>query len=120
MTKVLVVDDEPDAVGLLREFLRRKGLHVATAARGDEALTKIRQDPPDIVLLDISMPGMDGLEVLRRIQRSEEARGPDVIMLTAHAEMGREAMELGAFDYVLKPVDLDYLDRVLWWNLKLR
>ena len=118
MTKVLVVDDEPEIVTMLQAFLERRKIYVTTAASGHEALAKVAEHEPDIVLLDVVMPGIDGIEVLRRVR--EMQCGPDVIMLTGHPEKDQEAMQLGAFDYVLKPVNLEHLERVLWWKAKMR
>lgn len=119
-TKVLVIDDDPAVLGFLRSFLVRRGMEVATAASGDEALTRILQEQPSVILLDVRLPGMGGLEVLHRIKEID--RRIDVIMITGYSdeEVGRQAMAMGAFDYILKPFDLDYLERVLWWKLKMR
>lgn len=117
MAKVLVVDDEPEAVELLVEFLSSKGYEVLTAASGEEALRRVKEDRPHLVLLDIRMPGMNGLEVLRRIREIDTEMG--VIMVTAvnEEDVGRKALELGAFDYIVKPLDLKYLERSLWYKI---
>jgi DNA-binding response OmpR family regulator len=114
MSRVLVVDDEPELVNLLREFLTLKGYEVVTAADGPEALQVLKAERPHVVLLDIRLPPMNGLEVLRQLRTiDQEVR---VIMITgvAGAETGRAALQLGATDYILKPIDLDYLERSLW------
>ena len=117
MAKVLVVDDEPEAVELLVEFLSSKGYEVLTAADGEEALRRVREDRPHLVLLDIRMPKMSGLDVLRRIREIDAEMG--VIMVTAvnEEDVGRQALELGAFDYIVKPLDLKYLERSLWYKI---
>ncbi len=117
MPRVLVVDDEPDAVELLQEFLVAKGYEVLTANGGEEALRAVREERPHLILLDVRMPGMNGLEVLRRVRQIDQEVG--VIMVTAvnEEETGREALALGAFDYIVKPLDLAYLERSLWYKI---
>ncbi len=117
MPKVLVVDDEPDAVELLQEFLTAKGYEVSAAFNGEEALEKVKTDRPHLILLDVRMPGMNGLETLRQIRQIDQEVG--VIMVTAvnEEETGRQALELGAFDYLVKPLDLGYLERSLWYKI---
>jgi DNA-binding response OmpR family regulator len=99
---VLVVDDEPEIVRLVRDYLERAGFAVATAAAGDEALHMARRNRPDIVILDLGLPDVDGLDVARELRRGGEV---PIIMLTARTEeVDRVAgLELGADDYVAKP-----------------
>jgi len=117
MPRVLVVDDEPDAVELLTEFLRAKGYEVITASDGEEALRKVKEDRPHLILLDVRMPRLNGMEVLRRVREIDREVG--VIMVTAvnEEETGREALKLGAFDYITKPLDLKYLEKSLWYKI---
>jgi len=117
MAKVLVVDDEPEAVELLVEFLSSKGYEILTATSGEEALRRVKEDRPHLVLLDIRMPKMSGLEVLKRIREIDPEMG--IIMVTAvnEEDVGRQALELGAFDYIVKPLDLKYLERSLWYKI---
>lgn len=107
--RILIVDDEPEAGEILSLRLARRGMEPAYASSGEAALARLKEQPADIVLLDIKMPGMDGLEVLRHI-RSDY---PDisVIILSGHADMESAAkgLELGAFFYLLKPVNLEDL-----------
>jgi CheY-like chemotaxis protein len=119
MPRVLVVDDEPDAVYLLREFLEAKGYEVLTASDGEEALQKVKEERPHVILLDVRMPGMNGLEVLKRVREIDHEVG--VIMVTAvnEEETGRQALQLGAFDYITKPLDFTYLERSLWLKLQM-
>ncbi|MDR3605139.1 MAG: response regulator [Desulfomonilaceae bacterium] len=107
--KVLLVDDETDFVVPLSKRLRKRNLEVNSASSGQEALDFLSQSPCDVVVLDVKMPDMNGIETLRRIK--EVAPLVEVIMLTGHAnvEVAIEGMELGAFDYLMKPVDIDDL-----------
>ena len=117
MAKVLVVDDEPEAVELLVEFLSAKGYEVLTATNGEEAVRRVKEDRPHLVLLDVRMPKMDGMEALRRIREIDPEMG--VIMVTGvnEEDVGRKALEQGAFDYIVKPLDLKYLERSLWYKI---
>jgi len=114
MPRVLVVDDEPDALELLQAFLEAKGYEVLTASDGEEALQKVKEERPHLMLLDVRMPKLTGLEVLKRVREIDREVG--VIMVTAvnEEETGRQALQLGAFDYITKPLDLKYLERSLW------
>ena len=117
MPRVLVVDDEPDAVELLQEFRTAKGYEVITASNGEEALRKVKEDRPHLILLDVRMPKLNGLEVLKQVREIDHEVG--VIMVTAvnEEETGRQALKLGAFDYLTKPLDLKYLERSLWYKI---
>jgi DNA-binding response OmpR family regulator len=117
MAKILVVDDQPDAVELLVEFLSSKGYEVLTATNGEEALRRVKEDRPHLVLLDVEMPKMNGMETLRRIREIDPEMG--VIMATGVNEehVGRKALELGAFDYIVKPLDMEYLERSLGYKI---
>jgi len=111
--RVLLVDDDPDFCEALGDRLRSLGFEVSVADRGPEALRLCREEPPAIVLLDLVLPGMDGMAVLEAIRRSE----PDavVIVITGHGTIARavEAMKKGAYDFVSKPVDAKHLEIVL-------
>jgi len=102
MTHVLVVDDEPAIVEIVRDYLADAGYRVSTARSGDEALRQVRSIIPDLVVLDLGLPGVDGLDVAREIRRTSPV---PIIMLTARSdEADRVAgLELGADDYVVKP-----------------
>ena len=109
---VLLVDDEAAFVETLVKRLKKRDLHVVAAHSGTEALARLGESGPiniDVVILDVKMPGMDGLETLARIK--EEHPLIEVIMLTGHAtvESAIEGMKKGAFDYLMKPCDLDIL-----------
>jgi DNA-binding NtrC family response regulator len=107
--RVLLVDDEVDFVQAVARRLKRNELGVEAAHSGGDALRHLAENPTDVVVLDMKMPGMDGLETLREIK----ARQPlvEVIMLTGHAsvEAAIDGMELGAFDYLMKPVEFEEL-----------
>jgi len=107
--RVLIVDDEEDFVVTLEKRLRKRNLEVGTALDGPQALELIKEKAFDVVVLDVKMPGMDGLEVLRKVKQMEPLT--EVIMLTGHAsiESGIEGMKLGAFDYLMKPINIDEL-----------
>jgi CheY-like chemotaxis protein len=111
--KVLVVDDELEVRQVLREFLSSRGYDVTTASGGAEALAIVETIKPDLVLLDVAMPDMDGVETLKRIVAIEPALA--VIMVTANSDIGTTSklLALGAVDYVPKPFDLDYLDQAV-------
>jgi len=115
--RVLVVDDDPDVVEILQAFLHAKGYEVITAGDGAEGLRRVKEERPHLILLDIQMPKMDGLEVLRRLREIDKEVG--VIMVTGvnEQEIARKAMELGAFDYIVKPLDLPYLEQSLWYKI---
>jgi DNA-binding NtrC family response regulator len=103
------VDDETDFVETLVKRLRKRKLDVRAASSGQQALDMLSESPSDVVVLDVKMPDMDGIETLRRIKKI--APGVEVVMLTGHAnvEVAMQGMELGAFDYLMKPIDIDDL-----------
>jgi DNA-binding NtrC family response regulator len=107
--RVLLVDDEIEFIQTLAKRLKRRNLEVSSALDGVEALETLAATPFDVVVLDMKMPGMDGLETLRRIK----TRHPlvEVILLTGHASIDAaiEGMEQGAFDYLMKPMEFDEL-----------
>jgi len=103
--KVLLIEDDPQAIGLLQPLLVSKGFSVSTARDGVEGLEKVQAVSPDIILCDVSMPRMDGLEVCRRLKNHPSTRIIPVIMLTAFSDLDKklEALEAGADDFVNKP-----------------
>lgn len=107
--KILVVDDQPVNIRLLVHLLGREGMEVITASSGQECLHFLETKHPDLVLLDIMMPGMDGMEVCRRIREGEATRDTPVIFITAKTNReGRLAgLQIGADDYITKPIDLE-------------
>jgi two-component system, response regulator, stage 0 sporulation protein F len=118
MAKILVVDDDIHICRLVSDFFGGlKGHTVVMAHNADDALAMVQEHHPDLALLDIMMPGVHGVEVLRRIKRLN----PEIkaIMITAvdDREIASEAMAVGAADYVTKPLDLNYLDALVTFQL---
>jgi DNA-binding response OmpR family regulator len=107
--KVLLVDDEEEFVNALAERLRLRGFEVQAALEGAQALQAIEADPPGVIVLDVLMPGLSGLDVLKQL-KALNIRIP-VIMLTGRGATpeGIEGMRLGAFDYLVKPVSIEEL-----------
>jgi DNA-binding NtrC family response regulator len=113
MNRVLIVDDDPASRRLLAVRLRPLECDVATAENGEQALSAIRKDPPDLVLLDLQMPKMGGIDVLRTLRK--EGIAISIIVITAHGsiETAVEAMKEGAYDFITKPVDANHFDIVV-------
>ncbi len=111
--KVLIVDDEAEVRRLLQEFLSLRGYDVVLAGSGMEALEAVDAQKPDLVLLDVAMPEMDGVETLGRIVALEPAL--PVIMVTANTDISvtSKLLAMGAVDYIPKPFDLEYLDQAV-------
>jgi DNA-binding response OmpR family regulator len=111
--KILVVDDEPEVRKLMEHFLTDRGYEVRLAANGREGLTAIDSFTPDVVLLDMHMPEMDGVETLKQL--ATRAPGLPVIMVTVNEDVQTtsQLLQLGAADYVPKPFNLDYLEQAI-------
>ena len=111
MSKILVVDDEPTIVELIEESLRIEGYETSRAYSGEEALETLAKDPPDLVLLDLMLPGMDGYEVCRQMQKDVRLSQIPVIMLTAKSAVADKVAgyQKGADDYITKPFDTEEL-----------
>lgn len=111
--RVLIVDDEEELVSALGERLNLRGFQAAWATTGADALAYLQGTPCDVVVLDVKMPGLSGLELMMRI-KAEHPR-LQVILLTGHSSThdAERGMQLGAFDYLMKPVKIDELVRVL-------
>jgi len=107
--KVLLVDDEEEFVKALAERLKMRDLRSDTVLDGEEALSFVEDQEPDVMVLDLKMPGIDGMEVLRQVRKAYPKI--QVIILTGHGteKHEEEAKRLGAFDYLEKPVNLDVL-----------
>ena len=108
-SKILLVDDKADFLETLVRRLEKRNMNVTGVQSGKEALKLLDQHPVDVVVLDVKMPGMEGIQVLREIKRRQPT--VEVIMLTGHAnvEAAFQGMELGAFDYLIKPVNIEEL-----------
>ena len=105
MKKILLVEDESDLVKLLKYNLEKEGFKVSYATDGSVALAEVRRDTPDLLILDLMLPGLDGLEVCRQLRRSDKFARIPVLMLSARTEEADRivGLELGADDYVTKP-----------------
>jgi len=106
--KILIVEDESDLIKLLKYNLEKEGFRVSYATDGSIALAEVRRDPPDLVILDLMLPGLDGLEVCRQLRRSDKFARIPVLMLSARSEEADRivGLELGADDYVTKPFSM--------------
>ena len=113
LLRILIVDDEAELVSALAERLELRGFSAKGVTNGSEALEYLEREECDVVLLDVKMPGLGGLEVIRRIKDMKPAL--EVILLTGHGSLKsiEEGMALGAFDYLMKPVKIIDLVRVL-------
>ena len=107
--KMMLVDDEERFLSTTKKLLEKKGYEVITASSGSEALEKLQSHTVHVVILDVKMPGMDGMETLKEIKRLHPLT--EVIMLTGHAtvESAVDGMKCGAIDYLMKPCDIDEL-----------
>jgi CheY-like chemotaxis protein len=120
MTKIMVVDDEPDILAMVEMILNRKGYETILAEGGEEALKLLGETKPDLILLDLMMPRMDGTEFLRRLRSDENLRDIPVIVVSVRSTIekeSREAMEL-ADDYITKPIDIPTLYATIEEKLK--
>lgn len=111
--KVLIVDDVPDTVEIIQKLLRYEGYEVLTAQTGEEGVRKIEEEKPDVVLMDISLPGIDGNEALKRIKKINPNQS--VIMLTAYATVDNtiQALKEGAQDFLKKPFENEHLIHIV-------
>ncbi|MDP2848207.1 MAG: response regulator [Humidesulfovibrio sp.] len=107
--KILLVDDEHEFITTLAERLELRGINARVVFDGESALLAVAQDEPHVMVLDVLMPGIKGLEVLERVKRSNPQ--VQVLLLTGHGSTrdGIEGMRLGAFDYMMKPLNIDTL-----------
>jgi DNA-binding response OmpR family regulator len=119
---ILVVDDDPNSLDIVRTYLEARGYEVATALDGKEALSRLEEVRPAVVLLDVMMPGMDGWEVARVIKNHPEFSSVRVVMLTARSDFSdkHEGLRAGADDYLVKPIRLEELGQRVERNLKAR
>lgn len=117
--QILVIDDEEEICNIFKKSLTLKGYTILTALDGESGLKIVKEEKPDIVLLDLMLPKMDGIEVLRHIKKID--KNIVVIVITGYGTMdtARMAMKFGAFDYITKPIDLEYMNAVIKDGLKL-
>jgi DNA-binding NtrC family response regulator len=117
--KLLVVDDESDICDFVKNFFQERGYSVRTASCGDQAISDVKSDKPDLVLLDIKMKGMDGIATLKHIKEID--RNMKVIMVTAMEDQDKmdEACRLGACEYITKPLVLDSLEQAVEKKFKI-
>jgi two-component system response regulator (stage 0 sporulation protein F) len=115
--RILIVDDEQSVRDVLTEYFVEQGYSVQAAVDGQEALALVQASVPDLVLLDVRMPGLDGVETLRRLRAI--AKDLAIIMVTANEDVGlaRDTLKLGALDYIAKPFDFVYLERAIMAGL---
>ncbi|MCX8110527.1 MAG: sigma-54 dependent transcriptional regulator [Syntrophorhabdaceae bacterium] len=111
--RILIVDDEPTSLELLEGYLSNKGYGIECAKNGKECLEKIHSFSPDIVILDVRLPDIDGLTILETLKKQEDS--PYIIMITAFHDMSTtiKAVRLGAFEYIPKPIDVDELEQAI-------
>jgi len=119
---ILVVDDDPDALNIVRMYLESRDYEVTTAPDGHEALAKLEEVRPALILLDVMMPGLDGWEVARIVKNHPDYADVRVVMLTAKSEFAdkQEGLRAGADDYIVKPLRLDELGHKVERNLEAR
>ncbi len=110
---ILVVDDEKGVYDLFHRILKKNGYTVLVAKDGKEALELVDKKSPDLVILDLKLPDMNGIQVLRRLKKINE--NIEVIMITGYGTMktARMAMSLGAYDYITKPFDINYIKALI-------
>ena len=108
-TKILAVDDEPDVLVIIKTGLEIEGYDVVTAANGVDALSQAREEKPDLIILDVMMPKMDGFEVLDKLKQEEATSEIPVIMLTGISEREKiqKALISGIVSYIVKPFNFD-------------
>ena len=120
MPRLLIVDDEADVREFAANFFRKRKIEVITAASGEEALEIAKKQKPNLILLDIKMEGIDGIETLKRFRQTDKTT--KVIMVTGKKPEEENSCEkcgeLGALDYIHKPLELDELERVVMSALK--
>ncbi len=119
MKKILIVDDEISVRDSLR-MIFKKDFQVIAATNGQEALEKVEAEEPDLILLDILMPGIDGVEVLRKVREAHPSIPAIMVTATKTVRTAVEAMKLGAYDYVTKPFDVEELRLIVGRALESR
>jgi DNA-binding response OmpR family regulator len=120
--RILVVDDDPNSLDIVRTYLESRGYDVSTAINGQDALAQLERVRPELMLLDVMMPGMDGWEVARVVKNHPQFGSVRVVMLTARSDFAdkHEGLRAGADDYIVKPIQLEDLARRVERNLEVR
>ena len=113
MSKLLVVDDEIAVCDILRHFFAKQGYEVFIATKGEEALAIAAREQPQLILLDVKMPMMSGIEVLRKLHARQDPAKVMMVSAVHDEHVVDEARKLGAIDFVVKPFHLDYLEQVV-------
>jgi CheY-like chemotaxis protein len=113
--RILIVDDNPTNLKLVTYLMQQHGYEVTTAVDADDAIASIGQTPPDLILMDVQLPGIDGLELTRRLKADPATKSIVIIALTAYAMKGdqEKAREAGCDDYVTKPIDTRALPEIV-------
>jgi diguanylate cyclase (GGDEF)-like protein len=116
--KVLIVDDEPDTLEIIRKLLQFEGFEVLIASSGEEGIKRVAEEQPEVVLMDINLPGINGNEALRRLKKIHPF--PSIVMLTAYATVDNaiQALKEGASDFVKKPFENDHLIHIVHQSLE--
>ncbi|XWK88345.1 MAG: response regulator [Phormidium sp.] len=121
LKRILIVDDMQDNISLLEAILVEEGYVVDTANNGKLALEKVQSTPPDLILLDAMMPGMDGYELTRRIREQKDLPFIPIVLITAYENLNAaQALDLGANDFVRKPIEYDELMARVRASLRLK
>ncbi len=118
--KILIVDDEKEACQDISCMLRMRGYETFTSNSSAEALSKLLSEKPDLILLDIHMPGIDGIECLKQIKKLSKDILVIMVTCVTDIDIAKKALELGAVDYLVKPVALDALERTILTHLLLK
>ena len=119
---ILVCDDDPNSREIVQTFLESRGYSVLTAANGEAALAAVQGQRPDLILLDVMMPGMDGWEVARTLKDQADYADIRVVMMTARSDFSdkQKGLQAGADDYLVKPIQLEDLGNTVKRNLEVR
>lgn len=118
--KILIADDEEDVKVVVQLFLESKGYDIVTAYDGLDAMDRAREEKPDLIILDVMMPIIDGFEVCKKLKEDPDLQDIPVVMLSAssHAESKQRGLEVGAVDYIVKPFDPEKLQAIIEGILK--
>ncbi|MBT3879893.1 MAG: response regulator [Candidatus Scalindua sp.] len=120
MAKILIVDDNKNIAFLLKSFLEEIDYDVIVSHNGIDALEKVKSLKPDIMILDLLMEGIDGMEVLRRIRLFNKSIGIIVVSAVVNEDIAKEALAKGADEYITKPIDYNYLSESILFDLVMR